>query len=276
MEADKIIQSVLFDFIKSHIPNADLSTIDDVILSYITGVLEDLGSPEREEESFDVEMLVEMLEAYMPGFAEIESVHVYEMMIKLAETLASTRKKGNSSPESKSENNQSKDCVPRVHNEDRCNQKTTSIDLIGATAKEAFSKEDEQVQLLLEMFPACSVKEAQTALSIAKWELEEAVQLLIAGDVELSGNTSSKSSSPPRDETLKAGILEKYMLMDEDDNKIHRPFIPKEAPKKLVRYLDNRVVSTKGERYQQIKKEESEDLKKTYINLKPARKYRFH
>lgn len=48
------------------------STLDEVLLSYITGVLEDLGSQESVEENFDVEVFVEMLEAYIPGFAEID------------------------------------------------------------------------------------------------------------------------------------------------------------------------------------------------------------
>lgn len=46
--------------------------------------------------------------------------------------------------------------------------------------------------------------------------------------------------------------------------------------KKLVRYRDNQVVSTKGERFSLVKQEESEEMKKTYVNIKPARKYRFH
>lgn len=48
------------------------SSLDDVILSYITGVLEDLGSQESVEENFDVEVFVEMLEAYIPGFSDID------------------------------------------------------------------------------------------------------------------------------------------------------------------------------------------------------------
>lgn len=44
----------------------------------------------------------------------------------------------------------------------------------------------------------------------------------------------------------------------------------------MLRYLDGRVVSTKGERFTEIKKEDSEEMKKTYVNLKPAKKYRFH
>ena len=48
------------------------SALDEVLLSYITGVLEDLGSQESVEENFDVEVFAEMLEAYIPGFAEID------------------------------------------------------------------------------------------------------------------------------------------------------------------------------------------------------------
>ena len=46
--------------------------------------------------------------------------------------------------------------------------------------------------------------------------------------------------------------------------------------KKLVRYRDGQVVSMKGERFSEIKKQDSEEMKATYVNLKPARKYRFH
>ena len=35
-------------------------------------------------------------------------------------------------------------------------------------------------------------------------------------------------------------------------------------------------MSTKGERFSWVKQQENEELKKTYVNLKPARKYRFH
>lgn len=52
--------------------NIWFSALDDVLLSYITGVLEDLGSPHSVEENFDVEVFAEMLEAYIPGFAEID------------------------------------------------------------------------------------------------------------------------------------------------------------------------------------------------------------
>lgn len=43
-----------------------------------------------------------------------------------------------------------------------------------------------------------------------------------------------------------------------------------------TRYLNNEVVSTRGGRYLDAKKTETDDMKKTYVNLKPLRKYRFH
>lgn len=44
----------------------------------------------------------------------------------------------------------------------------------------------------------------------------------------------------------------------------------------MIRYREGQVVSTKGERFSEIKKQESQEMKKTYVNLKPQRKYRFH
>ena len=44
----------------------------------------------------------------------------------------------------------------------------------------------------------------------------------------------------------------------------------------MVRYRDNKVVSLKGERYTEIRKEEADDAKKSYVNLKPGKQYRFH
>lgn len=81
----------------------------------------------------------------------------------------------------------------------------------------------------------------------------------------------------PQKDELKSFILQKYMMVDSaEDQKIHRPMAPKEAPKKLIRYIDNQIVSTKGERFKDVRNPEAEEMKATYINLKPARKYRFH
>ncbi|KPP63711.1 CUE domain-containing protein 2-like [Scleropages formosus] len=294
MDLHKIIHQTLNELIQSCNPKADLSSLDDVLLSYITGVLENLGSQDSMEENFDVEVFIEMLEAYIPGFAEIDSVKVCEMMFNLASKLATARGAEHFEPKTALK-------VPLLIESSASgtsmqNTQDLSTQAEGGTAKKNISGNDSQVQHLLEMFPKCSVTEATSALSIAKGDMEEAVRLIIEGDVQLSHNpplnaNSWKAISLKADEKLKAAILEKYMLVDnEEDKKIHRPVTPKDilsltglslvfvkqAPKKLVRYHGNQVVSTKGERYHQVKNEETEEVKKTYINLKPARKYRFH
>ncbi|KAK6482054.1 CUE domain-containing protein 2 [Huso huso] len=279
MELNKIIQEALYEFIQPHIPDADISTLDEVVLSYITGVLEDLGSQDCVEENFDVEMFVEMLEAYVPGFAGIDNVKVCEMMFNLAVALTKARNKEHVTPKTPAEVSSANKCDSSTDWSFINEKHYSSAQPEGATAKEVSNEEDKQVQLLLEMFPTCSITDARSALSISKWDIQEAVQLIIEGDMELNQSLPPKKNSlkTTPDEKLKASILEKYMLVDnKEDKTIHRPVNPKEAPKKLVRYIENQVVSTKGERYKQVKKEECEEMKKTYVNLKPARKYRFH
>ncbi|XP_028325258.1 CUE domain-containing protein 2 [Gouania willdenowi] len=281
MDLHKIIHDALHEFIQVYIPDADLSLLDEVLLSYITGVLEDLGSQQSVEESFDVEVFAEMLEAYIPGFAEIDSIKVCEMMFSLASKLATARSsadEGNGVPKGGIAEIPLK---PTTESPPRSETQFLKTQTEGATAKIPVPQWEAQEQHLLEMFPKCSLSESRSALSIAKGDLEEAVRLIIEGDVQLSPTpldaNHGKSISSLPDQRLKESILEKYMLVDrEEDKKTHRPMAPKDAPKKLVRYHGNQVVTTKGERYQLVKKDETDDMKKTYVNLKPARKYRFH
>uniref|UniRef100_A0A8B9DK46 CUE domain containing 2 n=1 Tax=Anser cygnoides TaxID=8845 RepID=A0A8B9DK46_ANSCY len=252
MELERIIRDTLTRFIQSHIPAADLSGMDDVFFSYITGVLEELGSPESSEETFDMDTFIEMMEAYIPGFAEIPSGDVCEMMFSLSERLGEARTKGELHSFSTSK------YILHIFSDDL----------------------KDGTELLLEMFPACTVSQAEKALAMALGNLEEAVQLIVEEKVEIGTAGASELARPrraPNHEELKQVILQKYMMVDSaEDQKTHRPAPPKEAPKKLIRYIDNQVVSTKGERYKDIKKPESEEMKKTYISLKPARKYKFH
>ncbi|XP_073452705.1 CUE domain-containing protein 2 isoform X2 [Aquarana catesbeiana] len=217
MSLEKIIRATLSSFIQSHIPDADLSSMDEVVFSYVTGLLEELGSQASTEEDFEMETFIEMLEGYIPGFAEIGSDKVYEMMFELSGRLSEARNKENYCPKPSSDPS---DLVP-----------------------ESDGSEPTQNKL----------------------------------QVQLEGAEAQELQKAPKKEDLKDFILQKYMLVDnEEDKKTHRPLMPKEAPKKMIRYIDNQVVSTKGERYKDLKKPESEEMKKTYINLKPARKYKFH
>ncbi|XP_066456636.1 CUE domain-containing protein 2 isoform X2 [Eleutherodactylus coqui] len=271
MSLEKIIRDALSDFIQSRIPNADLSAMDEVFFSYVTGVLEELGSQDSSEEDFDMETFMEMLEGYIPGFAEIGSEKVYEMMFQLSGRLSEARNRENRSDET-CEN--SLITAESDGNEPRGNRLHVASE--GAEAQEEGNTKN--IDVLLEMFPACTLHQVEKVLSMAKGNLEDAVQIIVEGEVTLDDPSEAEVLQKiPKKEDLKEFILQKYMLVDnEDDKKTHRPLMPKEAPKKMIRYIDNQVVSTKGERYKDIKKPESEEMKKTYINLKPARKYKFH
>ncbi|XP_069720400.1 CUE domain-containing protein 2 [Phaenicophaeus curvirostris] len=284
MELERIIRDTLTRFIQSHIPAADLSGMDDVFFSYITGVLEELGSPESSEETFDMDTFVEMMEAYIPGFAEIHSGDVCEMMFSLSERLVEARNKekpGQKAVESGSETPSEELTKGQEPGAGACNGERLCTPADGAGSQEGDALKD-GVELLLEMFPACTMRQAEKALAMALGNVEEAVQLIVEEKVEtgpegVSVKELARPRRVPNHEELKQVILQKYMMVDSaDDQKTHRPAPPKEAPKKLIRYIDNQVVSTKGERYKDIKKPESEEMKRTYISLKPARKYKFH
>ncbi|XP_075072720.1 CUE domain-containing protein 2 isoform X2 [Mixophyes fleayi] len=263
MSLENIIRDSLTGFIQAHIPDADLSAMDEVFFSYVTGVLEDLGSQDSSEEDFEMETFVEMLEGYIPGFADIGSEKVYEMMFTLSGQLSEARNTANCSPETSAGNS----FVAAESSGTQASENRLQVTLEGAEAQEN-SDLIKNVDILLEMFPACTIHQAEKVLSMAKGNMEDAVQIIVERE---------EFQKAAKKEDLKDFILQKYMMVDnEEDKKTHRPLVPKEAPKKLVRYIDNQVVTTKGERYKDMKKPESEEMKKTYINLKPARKYKFH
>ncbi|XP_011958247.1 CUE domain-containing protein 2 isoform X2 [Ovis aries] len=265
MELERIVSAALLAFVQTHLPEADLSGLDDVIFSYVLGVLGDLGPSGPSEENFDMEAFTEMMEAYVPGFAHIPRGTIGDMIQKLSGQLSGAR---NKEPLQRPEK-----------------LKEEMMSSAGDTQDEAAGPEEELlpgVDVLLEVFPTCSVEQAQWVLAKARGDLEEAVQMLVEGKQGPPAWDGPNQDLPrrlrgPQKDELKSFILQKYMMVDSaEDQKIHRPMAPKEAPKKLIRYIDNQIVSTKGERFKDVRNPEAEEMKATYINLKPARKYRFH
>ncbi|XP_006880044.1 PREDICTED: CUE domain-containing protein 2 [Elephantulus edwardii] len=280
MELEKIVSSALLAFVRTHLPEADLSGLDDVIFSYVLGVLEDLGPSGLSEENFDMEAFTEMMEAYVPGFAHIPRSIIGEMMQKLSGQLSDARNKENLQPQSSEIQGQVSTPLDSLQRSEKLKEETkSSSTAAGDTQDKAVGAEEELlpgVDVLLEVFPTCSVGQAQWALTKARGDLEEAVQMLVE-EKDVPNKDLPKRLRDPQKDELKSFILQKYMMVDSaEDQKIHRPMAPKEAPKKLIRYIDNQVVSTKGERFKDVRNPESEEMKATYINLKPARKYRFH
>nr|CAD7424932.1 unnamed protein product [Timema monikensis] len=148
------------------------------------------------------------------------------------------------------------------------------------------SYSEPQVRLLQEMFPGVCSIEVHHCLSIAEGDVARAAQLVLhrqeAGqslktNVTVLQPMAQRQKAVVNDQELKSRIIARYSYVDKDDDiREHRPVGPKSEPKKLVRYRDNKIVSLKGERFTEVKKEEDEDMKKTYVSIKPARQYRFH
>ncbi|KAM9197235.1 CUE domain-containing protein 2 isoform 1-T2 [Dugong dugon] len=280
MELEKIVSAALLAFVQTHLPEADLSGLDDVIFSYVLGVLEDLGPSGPSEEDFDMEAFTEMMEAYVPGFAHIPRGTIGDMMQKLSGQLSDTRNKENLQPQSSEVQGQVPIPPDPLQRPEKLKEETRSSPTAAEDTQDKAAGAEEEllpgVDVLLEVFPTCSVGQAQWALAKARGDLEEAVQMLVEGKDGPNQDLPRRLRGPQKDE-LKSFILQKYMMVDSaEDQKIHRPMTPKEAPKKLIRYIDNQVVSTKGERFKDMRNPEAEEMKATYINLKPARKYRFH
>ncbi|KAM9618651.1 CUE domain-containing protein 2 isoform 1-T1 [Trichechus inunguis] len=280
MELEKTVSAALLAFVQTHLPEADLSGLDDVIFSYVLGVLEDLGPSGPSEEDFDMEAFTEMMEAYVPGFAHIPRGTIGDMMQKLSGQLSDTRNKENLQPQSSEVQGQVPIPPDPLQRPEKLKEETRSSPTAAEDTQDKAAGAEEEllpgVDVLLEVFPTCSVGQAQWALAKARGDLEEAVQMLVEGKDGPNQDLPRRLRGPQKDE-LKSFILQKYMMVDSaEDQKIHRPMTPKEAPKKLIRYIDNQVVSTKGERFKDMRNPEAEEMKATYINLKPARKYRFH
>ncbi|KAL5284898.1 CUEDC2 family protein [Megaselia abdita] len=127
-----------------------------------------------------------------------------------------------------------------------------------------------ECESLQEIFPNSCYLEIKHCISIAKGDLDTATQILIHRQdngqslTEKSSNIQTNKATMIDDSELKNRIIARYSYVDKDEKKKEfKPVAPKVEPKKLVRYRDNKIVSLKGERYTEIKRDDQEgDLKK--------------
>ncbi|CAH1107901.1 unnamed protein product [Psylliodes chrysocephalus] len=267
-EQETKIKDSLFDFVKTHIPEADLNLIDEIVLSYVISVLEDVGS----DPVFDVEGFCEMMSAYFPEFESINHASVCQWMFQLEAKLQEaeeTEEKGLtldiSLPEIVPKNKartvsvtSETDVPKRVH-------KLSEMSDGGSTDSSCCEFPDE-MDILQEMFPTVCNIEVKHCLAIAAGDIERATQILI--DRQENGQCLTQNNSLTiqvakktiDDSELKNRIIERYSYIDKDAfTKEHKPVAPKVEPKKMVRYRDNKIVSLKGERFTEVKKGEDVD-----------------
>ncbi|KAJ8978678.1 hypothetical protein NQ317_015646 [Molorchus minor] len=239
-EQESKIKDSLFEFVKGHIPGADLNLIDEIVLSYVIAVLEDVGS----DPIFDVEGFCEMMTAYFPEFESINHATVCQWMFELEAKLQKDDQQEDknitldiSLPEivpklkqrSLSDNIEN-DAPKRIH-------KLSEMSDCGSTDSSCCDFSDE-MDVLQEMFPTVCTIEVKHCLAIAAGDIERATQILI--DRQENGQCLSQSNpltiqvakKTIDDSELKNRIIERYSYVDKDAfNKEHRPVAPKVEPK---------------------------------------------
>lgn len=298
---DLSVKNSLVCFIQRETGEDTTEVIDDILLSYVVAILES----DIAEEGFDVAEFREMLSAYIPSFQHIRDAKISSWVRLLSsqvrkqpakipgggglpngwvpsQPIPSGELKSSSSNKSRSRN---------ASQSDDDGRKPNHI----AICDESSLCDEGTFRTLCEMFPGACSLEVRRCLRVAGGDSEEAAQLLLLQqrDPEAGeGGPTTLTRGPPHhsasrqglaalttlgDKELREQILTRYGYIDQDeDGKEHRPVAPKTEPKKLIRYRDNKIVSVKGEKYSEVKREESDDMKRTYVTLKPARQYRFH
>ncbi|KAK9754019.1 CUE domain [Popillia japonica] len=303
-EQESTIKDSLFEFVKRHIPDADLTLIDEIVLSYVVAILEDVSSDltlideivlsyvvailedVSSDPVFDVEGFCEMMSAYFPEFESINHATVCQWMFELEAKLRSVEEEEPSErgislldlslpeilPKAKARsdsNSESVDPPKRIH-------KISEVSDGGSTDSSC-SDYIEEIDTLQEMFPHVCTLEIRYCLAIACGDVERATQILLhrqENGQSLNPNNSltlhlQNQNKVIDDNELKNRIIERYSYVDKDSFlKEHRPVAPKVEPKKLVRYRDNKIVSLKGERYTEVKKGEEVDD----VSLKKSKK----
>ncbi|ODN03829.1 CUE domain-containing protein 2 [Orchesella cincta] len=318
-ETDKFVTSSMIAFINQHIESSYLSTLDEIVLSYVVTVLENLAAENGSLEGlFDVEEFFEMLSAYFPEFEKIPHAVVNDWIFELVDSLRKFKadKKGNSSkkefgfdslldeidkekarePRSKRNSESSTDsgvssgggsCNGQPNGRKNSRSRTPRVsdnsesECDGADLMQRLQLYEDQhngkTQTLMEMFPTLQKIDAQNFVALANGDLEKAVQMVlvqletgeIKSPIQLTNRLRTNSKSDVDEKTLKDRIFARYGFIDQaEDTREYKPLLPKAEPKKMVRYREGQVVSTKGERYTevQINKDGEETKVRSYLH----------
>ncbi|CAG0900759.1 unnamed protein product [Cyprideis torosa] len=321
---EELIKHSLMRFVRTVAPpEEDVNElVDDVLLLYVSGVVEEI-----QDDCFDMDAFLEVMAGHLPGLKDEERavMWIQDLSKELGQLRREKEKLNGTRP------NATEDLLADSFREVRLRTVSSSsssgtglepgsssgVSSAGSsTEADDVAVDPEALDALRELFPPgvysegdlCRVlKMAAQRVLLASPEngsasttvdavVGKAAQLLLDGTLGEENGLHSLVPRPPApvsvrpmhkpkidDRALREQILAKYSYIDaEEDSRQHRPPPLKYEGKKLIRYRDNQVVTVKGEKYTEIKrpkdaaKDEGADLKKTYINLKPARQYRFH
>ncbi|KAK3882200.1 hypothetical protein Pcinc_013419 [Petrolisthes cinctipes] len=292
----EFVRSSLEKLLLTHVPSADSSGIDDIVVSYVSGVLEEVA---EDQEEMDAAGMKDVMVAYVPEFDGVPEDAVTSWVLTMVHTInkqKSEAKTGNDLTldsllstfpvETHKRYNSQSQSQPAERTQ-KLSETSSGSEEHNSTSGEEPDEYSEGLATLLEMFPGTCNLEVQHCLASCGGDLQDATTLILQRQeqgISIKPTTISKLVSGAKgnknqidDKEVRTSILNKYGFVDhDDDTREHRPVAPKWEGKKMVRYRDNKVVSLKGERYTEIKKEEPTEMKKTYVHLKPGKQYRFH
>ena len=79
----EMVKKSLVQFVSSHIPQADFSVVDEIVLSYVISILEEAS----QDPCFDIDGFIEMMGAYFAEFPSIDQGVICDWIYKLANEL---------------------------------------------------------------------------------------------------------------------------------------------------------------------------------------------
>lgn len=283
----EVVKESLSKFVNTNLPGADLSVVDEIVLSYIVSILEEASA----DPCFDVDGFIEIMTAYFADFSSIGTPTICGWIFQLASQLSNLSK--TEEAQNLSLNSLSiSELLPEVKLRGRppsisemapndvqnTAAPTTQIKRVqhlsetsdgGSTDSSNCDFFSEECDVLQEMFPESSFLEVKHCVTIANGDIDRATQILLhrqetgqslsnAGQIQIPKNNAID------DAELKNRIIARYSYVDKNAcNREYKPVVPKVEPKKLVRYRDNKIVSLKGERYTEVsKRDEEAELKK--------------
>ncbi|XP_055678571.1 CUE domain-containing protein 2-A [Lutzomyia longipalpis] len=270
----EMVKTSLFQFVNSHIPGADLSVVDEIVLSYVISILEEAS----QDPSFDVEGFIEMMSAYISDFSRIDPGVICTWIFQLESQLSKLKQQGSQAkdhpldlslnslnladilPETKLRARAPvAPVVPEGGSIKRVQHLSETSDG-GSTDSSSCDFFSEECDALQEMFPESTYLEVKHCITIASGDIDRATQILLhrqESGQSLVGNGTNipaPKSQSIDDAELKNRIIARYSYVDKSsENREYKPVAPKVEPKKLVRYRDNKIVSLKGERYTEMK-----------------------
>ncbi|GAB0096584.1 CUE domain-containing protein [Sergentomyia squamirostris] len=275
----ELVKMSLFQFVNAHIPGADLSVVDEIVLAYVISILEEAS----QDPCFDVEGFVEMMSAYISDFSRIEPgvicTWIFQVESQLRELTATAKETKELGDLTLNSLNLS-DILPeeKIRARPITGATDASVKRVqhlsetsdgGSTDSSSCDFFSDECDALQEMFPESTFLEVKHCVTIAGGDIDRATQILLHRQEtgqSLSNNGTSIQAPKAHsidDAELKNRIIARYSYVDKSsENREYKPVAPKVEPKKLVRYRDNKIVSLKGERYTEVCSDNEAELKK--------------